>query len=389
MTIHVIALAALGQGLSGGDRIFIEFSRRWAKQSPVSLYVWEEGQQMCLRENLTDKDVAIKLIKVGSIAKLGFVITYLYRILLGLKLGLTLRLEPNSIIYSASEFWMDSLPAWLLKLRYPHAIWAAAWYQTAPNPLTGFFGGRYRLHAFAYWLAQLPIKPLISRWANAVLINNESERKQFAHFPNLKQIVVIGAVDTNRINTYIKNHKSPQTKKYLAVFQGRFHPQKGVGELVGIWKKVVTQLPSAKLAMIGDGPLKATVLKKIAENHLTNTIDLYGFISDGDKKYEIFNQSKIVVHPALYDSGGMASAEAMAFGLPCVGFDLPAYASYYPQGMIKVPMNNLDEFAQKIIFLSKAKDVYAKYAGQAKKLISTNWSWDKRAEDTLTSILKS
>ena len=46
----------------------------------------------------------------------------------------------------------------------------------------------------------------------------------------------------------------------------------------------------------------------------------------------------MVVHPAIFDSGGMAAAEAMAWGLPGVSFDLPALKTYYPQGMIKNPL---------------------------------------------------
>ena len=41
--IRIFALAAYGKGLSGGDRIFIEFARRWSKNFPVEIYVWKEG----------------------------------------------------------------------------------------------------------------------------------------------------------------------------------------------------------------------------------------------------------------------------------------------------------------------------------------------------------
>ena len=55
----------------------------------------------------------------------------------------------------------------------------------------------------------------------------------------------------------------PKSKKYDAVFIGRFHPQKGVLELIDIWKRVVNKKPQAKLAMIGDGPLMKKVQLKI------------------------------------------------------------------------------------------------------------------------------
>lgn len=387
-SIDVIALAALGQGLSGGDRLFIEFSRRWSKLARVSVIVWEEGLMMCKRENL-DKHVTYNLIKVGNVGKLGFFVTYFYRIILGIKFALEYSFTPNSIVYSASEFWMDSLTAFLIKLRYPKVIWAAAWYQTAPNPIRGFAKGRYRLRALAYWLAQLPIKPIINKFADHILVNNSSELSQFSRPNSLGRVhVVIGAVDTDKIEKFMLHNPKPKDLKYLAVFQGRFHPQKGVVELVRIWKIITTNLPKAKLAMIGDGPLMDEVKREIKSNNLENNIDLFGYLSDGDKKYKIFNNSKFVLHPAFYDSGGMASAEAMAFGLPCIGFDLESYYSYYPQGMLKAKIGDLDGFAKLITEMNSDKSKYKIISKQAEKLIFSKWSWNQRALEVFNNISK-
>ena len=53
VAFHVIANAALGSSLSGGDRIFIECARGWAEAGhKVHVYVWEEGYEMCKRNKL-------------------------------------------------------------------------------------------------------------------------------------------------------------------------------------------------------------------------------------------------------------------------------------------------------------------------------------------------
>jgi glycosyltransferase involved in cell wall biosynthesis len=382
--LHLIALASLGQGLSGGDRIYIELSRRWSKVVPVTVYVWEEGRQMCRRENLSGPKLEFKLIKVGTVSKLGFVVTYFYRIFLGVLLGFSLPIDNEDYVFSASEFWMDALPAVIAKLRNKKVTWVAAWYQTAPNPLKGFAEGKrdqgYKMSAFLYWAVQLPIKPLIAHLADYVLVNNESEKNQF---PALNQkghaIVIIGAVDTERIEQYLKAHHE-QKKSVDAVFQGRFHPQKGVIELIQIWKKVVNNKKDAHLVMIGNGPLMPQVKQVISENGLEKNIKLVGYLSDGEEKYDIFQKSRVVVHPAFYDSGGMASAEAMAFGLPCIGFDLIAYKSYYPKGMIKVPIGDLDAFSEMILKLLTDTKLYSKVGHEAKDLIWRFWSWNERAE---------
>lgn len=389
--IHVFALAALGGGLSGGDRIFIELARYLSQKDPVVVYVWEEGLQMCLREKLRGSNLKIELIKVGGLSRLGFIFTYFYRILLGLKLGLTLKISNKDFVYSASEFWMDSLPALLIKIRKTKVRWIAAWFQTAPSPLRGFAEGKrkklYRLSAFFYWFMQQPIKPLISRLADFVLVNNKIEKNQFPQLAkDNKAIVIGGAVNTEAISKYLKIHKPAKIKKYLAVFQGRFHPQKGVVELIDIWKLVTQKIPDARLAMIGDGPLMFDVINRIQEFGLNKNIDLFGYLHDGNRKYSIFNSSMIVLHPAFFDSGGMSSAEAMAFGLPCVGFDLKSYLSYYPEGMLKVPVGDISKFSETIIMLLQDKEQYYRLGNKAQKMIFKEYSWNNKAKDVLCSI---
>ena len=106
---------------------------------------------------------------------------------------------------------------------------------------------------------------------------------------------------------------------------------------------------------------------------------------DQKYKYEIFSHSKIVVHPAFYDSGGMATAEAMAFGLPAVGFNLKAYESYYPKGMIKVKDEN--KFAGCIVNLLKNDKKRKKVGVEARNFIENNYSWNRRADEVLGQIL--
>lgn len=387
-----MALMAWGEGISGGDKISIELARRWSKRFPVTIYLWEEGYRMYMRQNLDPKIIKFKIINMNPWKNMGFFINYVARILVGVVLALrmTLENEKSTIVYCATEFWMDCLPGFILKFRFPHITLVTTWFQTAPNPLVGFKEGNraaaYRFRALVYWLVQLPIKPLIKKYSCFVLVNNEDERKEFPEMERKRKIIVVlGAVDQVMIRDYLSKIKSKE-RIYDGVFQGRFHPQKGVVELIDIWKLVVDQKKEAKLALIGDGPLMDKVKEKINRLKLQKNIKLFGYIFDGIKKYQIFAQSRIVLHPAFFDSGGMASLEAMAVGLPAIGFNLAAYQSYYPKGMIKVPINDINAFSQSIIELLRNKDLYLKMNNQAKDMISQNWSWDKRAEEVLSYI---
>lgn len=117
-----------------------------------------------------------------------------------------------------------------------------------------------------------------------------------------------------------------------------------------------------------------------------SNIDLLGFMFDGIQKDKVFKQSKIFVHPAIYDSGGMAAAEAMAFGLPGVSFDLIALKSYYPYGLLKAKKGDLNDFSKKIIFLLQNKKLYEKISAQGIKMIRSEWTWKHRAKQFLDKI---
>lgn len=386
---HIVANAALGRGLSGGDRIFIELSRNLEKKGHrVMIYVWEEGYRMCQREKLNASSIKYKVSSMIPWKNFGFAINYLARIFKGVKIGLTLKLDDTSktVVYSASDFWMDSLPGWILKMRFPKIVWIGTFYLAAPNPFFGFReDGQVVLPSFKntlYYLMQKIPYFLIRNYADLVCVTSEPDVDRFPTHKKLgKHLVIKGGVDLKR-----SKFSRYSNKIYSAVFQGRFHEQKGVLELIEIWRKVVDKLPNAKLAMIGDGPLMTSVKLKIKSEKLEKNITLFGYLFDGPKKYQIFKQSQIVVHPAIYDSGGMAPAEAMAFGLPGVSFDLEALKSYYPKGMLKAKIGDLDDFISKIIKLLEDRKLYQTLSHQAIRMIKSEWSWENRTSKFLDKI---
>ncbi len=389
----IFALAAHGQGVSGGDRIFIEFAKRWCKHFPITLVVTDEGRQMCARFGLKENlKVKFSVFETSQYRSFGFLVNYLLKIIKSIIIAFSLKLstEREVLIYSASEFWMDLIPGFILKMRYPkNAKWVASWFQTAPNPIRGFGENRrskHRFKAFLYWLSQVSVKGLIEKKADYILVNNPEEKNNFPKNKTWgKVIVVLGAVDLEKINKF-KKEKSGNRKKFDAVFQGRFHPQKGVLELIDIWETVCKFKASAKLAMIGDGPLMESVKQQISKKNMKKNITLFGYLFDGKEKYSVLSKSKLALHPSFFDSGGMASAEIMAFGVPIVGFDLSSYKYYYPEGMVKVKVGDLESFAQEIIKLLTDDRMRNKIGKLGQKMIVSDWSWEKRASEILKQI---
>lgn len=386
ITFHIIANAALGASLSGGDRIFIECARRWAAAGhKVHVYEWEEGYAMCKRNKLDD--VRHVIWSASRFKRFGFFTSYLARTINGCKQALKLDFSDsdNTIVYSASDFWPDLLPALVLKLRFKNRIkWVAGFYLLVPNPLSkdSFYVGTRRLKALLYYVSQKFSCPLVKRYTDMVFVTNNMDRCTFVG-KRLKPEAVIavqGGVDT-KIPSLVPE---PKLKTYDAIFIGRLCLEKGVRELIDIWKHVCDRKKNAKLTLLGAGPLEAEIMDRIAKHNLENNVELFGFV-DGIRKFEIIKKSKVVVHPSIIDSGGMAACEAMACGLPGVSFDIPALRSYYPKGMIKTPCYDLNVFAENILKLLNDKDFFERTGKDALDL-AIEWDWDKRAATLLDSM---
>ncbi|MDQ3239092.1 MAG: glycosyltransferase [bacterium] len=386
MNFIFIANAAVGNGLSGSDRIFIELARRWvASGHRITTCVWEDGYKMCQRENLNS--VSYNKWYIGNLKNLPFILGYFYRILSGIWYSIIFKMpyhDGQTYIYSCSDFWQDSLPASILKLRFPKSKFIGSYYLTAPNPLVGFYEGKRlklpSLKSTLYWLQQKPIHFILTKMADFVFVTSEPDALKFTN-----TVVVKGGVVVDQAKVFTPTFRTDD-KQYEAIFQGRFHPQKGVLEMIEIWNLVIKHKPKATLNMIGDGPLFKECQSKINYLNLSKNIILKGYIFDGDEKFQLFKESKIVVHPAVYDSGGMAAAEAMAWGVPGVSFDLEALKTYYPKGMIKVPFGDFQEFAFQIIKLLDDPSWYSQNAHDARDLVLEEWDWDKRAAVVLSQL---
>ena len=412
MKICFIANNNIGYGLTGGDRIFTELIKGWKQHTSILLMGSQEAIDIAIRNEAEPQFLKTADTNAQPNLDIGSLLMHTWRrVKAGIRALHTFEQELKAVevVYSVSDFYPDFYPAYLMKRRNSRITWIAGYYLFAPPPWAKVtpYKGIHRLRGLVYWLMQRPSYYLINKYADKVFVTSEPDVKYFVNAKRSRDhvIVVQGGVDVTASEEYLKGQaksdklkgetrnlkletgdrplssdlRSPTSKKYDACFIGRFHYQKGVLLLIDIWKKVCEKKPEAKLAMIGNGPLEEEARIKIKALGLERNIELLGFM-DGEKKFEIFKQSKVMVHPATYDSGGMAAAEGMAWRLPGVSFDLEALKTYYPQGMVKIPCYDEQLFAETILRLLSDKDFYEEQAQLAHELILNVWDWKRRAE---------
>ena len=388
-TINIIANSILRSDiLSGGDRIFIECGKRWAKSgNTINIFTCEEGTDMCKRYGLHYlENINFFVWSSSRFNKFGLIPLYILRTINAcISIMKMPQKSENVIIFSSSDFWPDSIPGFFMCRKIKGSKWVAAFYLFAPSPFSKespYRGGKF-LRGLLYRLSQIPIYWLVKKYADMVWVTSELYKSKFINGKKLasnKVVVIRWGVD---IKTPLLIPELIE-KKFDAVFIGRFHPQKGVLELIDIWKYVCDRIPNAKLAMIGTGELESDVREKIRKLGLEKNIAMLGF-KDGIEKLKIFKESKIVIHPAIYDTGAIAPMEAMACGLPGIFFDLPALKTYYPKGVIRIPCYNLKKFAKTIVDLLTDTRLYCTLREEAINL-TKELDWDVKAEELLNVV---
>lgn len=113
------------------------------------------------------------------------------------------------------------------------------------------------------------------------------------------------------------NVKGENLKKYTLLNVGRLTDQKDQKTLIDAFALLAQKRHDWNLRIIGDGELKTSLYQRIEKHGLTDRVKLVGTT---DKIEQEYLNAQIFVLSSKYESFGLATAEAMTFGIPAIGF---------------------------------------------------------------------
>jgi glycosyltransferase involved in cell wall biosynthesis len=121
---------------------------------------------------------------------------------------------------------------------------------------------------------------------------------------------------------------SGRRKRLLAV--GRLHPQKDHLSLIRAFGLIADAAPDWHLRILGEGDQRSVLEHEIRRLGLDERVEMPGAVSDMTAEYA---SAQLYVIASIYESQGLATVEAMAHGLPAVGFsDCPGTNSIIANG---------------------------------------------------------
>ncbi|HXS18732.1 MAG TPA: glycosyltransferase [Polyangiaceae bacterium] len=138
-----------------------------------------------------------------------------------------------------------------------------------------------------------------------------------------------------------------EARERVVLYVGRLATPKRVDILIDAWAKLKDRFGDWRVEVFGTGILEPALQRKIRALGLEQVVQLRGHTRDIAAEYA---RAAILAHPAEYEGWGLSVSEALARGVPCVGFaDCPginALIVHEHNGLLVPPADNrVDNFA--------------------------------------------
>ncbi len=300
---------------------------------------------------------------------------------------------PDSVhvVYTPSDFLVDLFPAVLCKIKNRDAKLIVCLFLVAPNPFAGYenvYTKRRRIpsvRGIIYYITQKASILITRLFHGKILALNSFDKKRLVDMGMKEEDVFVVSMGVN-FSEYTKVISASDTKPYDAIFVGRLHPQKGLLDLVKIWKIVCAKRPESRLAIIGGGSDSwfNRIRKEIENTGLQDNIDILGF-KDGEEKTRLLKSARCFVMPSHYESWGMTAVEAMASGLPVVAYRLPVFEEIFYDTMIMVAIGDVQRFADSALEILSKTEYREKLSTEA-VFFAKKFDWHNIAEQEIQII---
>ena len=368
--------------MGGAEKRFVEISKFFCRRNDLELTVLESSPSLL---NLSVKNCKKYLLPFSFHGK-GWLTTYLRWFLwisrAGLKsLSVVNHVKPDVIYVSNNTLPNLILGCFISSVfRLPLCVVVHHVDLSFSNPKNSRTYGLYRsyrnikygrlvslIKTFTFYITL----SLLRKKVNTIIaVSNFTAKSLSSNGVSEVKIFVSG----NAVNSKLLHSvKSCFDKKVFdGIFVGRIAKEKGVFDLLEVWKRIVKARGNVKLLIVGTGIELASLREKIRELNLENNVFLRGRCSDPEL-YSLLKSSRFFIFPSLFEGWGLAVAEALACGLPVIAYDIPALRENFGacKSVSLVPVKNLEKLGSAVLKvlnlterewcrLSKFSKVYSK-----------------------------
>lgn len=163
---------------------------------------------------------------------------------------------------------------------------------------------------------------------------------------------------------------------------GRLIEQKNHLGILSVFELVLEQIPTAKLLLVGEGPLRSEIEDAIAQRGLASSVLLLGLRDDVPS---LMSKSDVFLFPSIYEGFGLVALEANAACLPVVGSRIPGLVEAVRDGETALlhDVKDIAGIAQSLVKLIRDRAYNQQLGDAGQTLVKNQYSTEKSANRLL------
>ena len=155
---------------------------------------------------------------------------------------------------------------------------------------------------------------------------NIANKPSFHFIPNARDTKIFVYDEEKR---HLMRKELNVTDNFVIGHAGRFSNQKNHIFLIKIFAAIYKKNSTARLLLLGDGPLREKIQQQVNQLGLTDAVIFTGVVPNPQDYYQAMD---VFLFPSLFEGLGMVLTEAEIAGLPCVFSDnLPQEIEIAPE----------------------------------------------------------
>jgi len=203
----------------------------------------------------------------------------------------------------------------------------------------------------------------------AILAVSDRLRKELVEtgIPRGK-VVVLRNIPRLKVRPPDVNRASSNGRTRLG-FVGRLSPEKGLTVLVEAFGNL-RRAHDVHLNIIGEGPVKGSVLRQVKSLGLQDQVTFHGYMPDPEAIYSMMD---LLILPSLTEGIPLTLLEGMSFGLPIIASDvggIPEIVENNRSGLLVKP-GSVNDLVEKMSLLIRDPGVRVRLGNGARERVSS------------------
>ena len=191
--------------------------------------------------------------------------------------------------------------------------------------------------------------------------------------PAAKIMVISNGIDLDR---FTRAAPAPPTGRTIIATVANLRPGKGHDVLLRAFAAVVSQVPDARLRLVGSGVLRAPLERLAADLGVARSIE---FLGHCENVQDVLSASHLYAFPSWTEAFPNGLIEGMAAGLPVVASGTGGMVELVEHGVngLLVPPGDADALATALLALMRTPDLADRLGSAARSTIETRYSFDR------------